>query len=425
VSPNERLWEAIRGEQDRARVRARYLAVAKARRAIGKPATRVRRDRRFWWASVAVLPAMAAAALWVVRWRSPAPDLTFVEADGQIGRVGVAIDAPPGAPWPLRFSDGSLVSLSAGAHARVSAVDANGARIVVDRGGASASVVHRGRSHWVLDVGPFEVLVSGTRFDVNWDSNEEVFRLDLEEGSVLVSGPCMHEPKSVARGDHLRVSCRSKRESTGEVLGRPDGFAERMSPHPEPGATRGVEGGADAGTADTTAGHASVRAASRATTPTASVLGTDAWRALVDTGRYRQALDLVERRGFEEQCRLALGPDLLDLGDVARFAGDANRARQAYVAARDKLPGGGRSAYGLGLIAFDQERDFSGAAQWFETYLVEQPEGGLRREATGRAMEAWQLAGAGAKARAAAQRYLRLYPNGLQAPLARQLATGF
>jgi transmembrane sensor len=423
VSPNERLWEAIRGEQDRARVRARYLAVAKARRAIGKPATRVRRDRRFWWASVAVLPAMAAAALWVVRWRSPAPDLTFVEADGQIGRVGVAIDAPPGAPWPLRFSDGSLVSLSAGAHARVSAVDANGARIVVDRGGASASVVHRGRSRWVLDVGPFEVLVSGTRFDVNWDSNEEVFRLDLEEGSVLVSGPCMHEPKAVARGDHLRVSCRSKRESAGEAPARPDGFAENVSPPPEPGATRAVEGGADAGTADTAAGHASVRAVARATTT--SLLETDAWRTLVDTGRYRQALDLVERRGFEEQCRLAPGPDLLDLGDVARFAGDANRARQAYVAARDKLPGGGRSAYGLGLIAFDQERDFAGAAQWFETYLVEQPEGDLRREATGRAMEAWQLAGAGAKARAAAQRYLRLYPNGLQAPLARQLATGF
>jgi hypothetical protein len=91
------------------------------------------------------------------------------------------------------------------------------------------------------------------------------------------------------------------------------------------------------------------------------------------------------------------------------------------MAARGKLPGGGRSAYGLGLTAFDQERDFTGAARWFETYLAEQSEGDLRREAAGRAMEAWQRAGARDKARVAALGYLQQYPNGTQAPLARQL----
>jgi hypothetical protein len=114
---------------------------------------------------------------------------------------------------------------------------------------------------------------------------------------------------------------------------------------------------------------------------------------------------------------------LLELGDVARYAGNAKEARQAYMAARGKLPGGGRSAYGLGLLAFDQERDFSGAARWFETYLAEQPEGDLRREASGRAMEAWQRAGARDKARAAAVDYLRQYPHGVEAAVARQLAT--
>jgi len=152
-------------------------------------------------------------------------------------------------------------------------------------------------------------------------------------------------------------------------------------------------------------------------------LQSDAWRTLVTGGRYREALELVERGGFDEQCRRAAGLDLLELGDVARYAGSAKEARQAYMAARGKLPGGGRSAYGLGLTAFDQERDFSGAARWFETYLAEQSEGDLRREAAGRAMEAWERAGAHDKARAAALEYLRQYPNGVEAAVARQLAT--
>jgi outer membrane protein assembly factor BamD (BamD/ComL family) len=76
----------------------------------------------------------------------------------------------------------------------------------------------------------------------------------------------------------------------------------------------------------------------------------------------------------------------------------------------------------LGLTAFEQEGDFTGAARWFETYLAEQADGNLRREAAGRAMEAWQRAGARDRARAAALEYLRQYPNGVQAPLARRLA---
>ncbi len=433
MSPHARLWEAIRGDQDRARARVRYLASARARRPMGRP--RARSRRRLGWASFVALPAIAAVAVWALPWRLPPADLTFIQADGQVGHVGEAIDAPPVAPWPLKFSDGSVVSLYAGSHARVSAVNANGARIVLDRGGASASVVHRGGSRWVIVAGPFEVLVSGTRFEVNWDSNEEVFRLDLEEGSVLVSSPCMPEPKSVARGDHLRLSCGSKHPTTDGMPDPGDGVAENVVPHSEPGATGSGSGPKDSRPAaaallaaapdPAAAGPVGARALAHATTTAPSVLQTDAWRRLVDAGRYREALDRVEQRGFEQECRRAPGADLLVLGDVARFTGDAARARLAYAAARDRLQGGGRSAYGLGLIAFDQERDFAGAAQWFETYLAEQPEGELRREAAGRAMEAWHLAGDGTRARAAAQRYLRQYPDGLQAPLARQLATGF
>ncbi len=72
---------------------------------------------------------------------------------------------------------------------------------------------------------------------------------------------------------------------------------------------------------------------------------------------------------------------LPNLGHAARRSGSAVRAEQAYAAARDKLPSGGRASYGLGLVAFDQRGDYVAAARWFETYLREQPNGLLREEA--------------------------------------------
>jgi transmembrane sensor len=415
MSSTDRFWAGVRDEQDR--VRDQYLAEVRVRRPL-----RPRRDSRRW-ALVAAVPVLAAAALCAVLWRPHvAPDLAFTVPDGRVGQVGAWIAAAPEGPLPLRFSDGSLVSLFAGTRARVTAVDANGARIVLERGGVSASVVHRDKSHWLIDVGPFEVVVVGTRFDVNWDSNEEVFRLDLHEGSVLVSGACIQEPRSVAQGHRLRVSCGAAHEEILETRGEEDGVDPTQPGKSAIEPTHGPEVAND-GPVDTAAAHGSQRAAAPPRLPPTSVLQSEAWRGLVATGRYREALELAERAGFDEQCRRSAGADLLALGDVARYAGNAAEARQAYLAARGKLPGGGRSAYGLGLTAFEQERDFAGAARWFETYLAEQADGNLRREAAGRAMEAWQRAGARDRARAAAVEYLREYPNGVQAPLARQLAT--
>ena len=416
----ERFGESVRGEQDRACERNRYLAEAAGRRALSWRTPR----QRGRWALAVTLPLVAAAAIFAVLWRSHvAAGLAFTAPGGQVGRVGAWIAAPPEGPLPLRFSDGSLVSLYAGSRARVAASDENGARVVIERGGASASVTHRAASRWAFDVGPFEVVVVGTLFDVNWDSDDEIFRLDLHEGSVLVSGPCMQEPRAVGRGHRLRVSCHATHDEIVETSDEADEVSSAPRPNSQLEPPRAAEAGDAAARGGIEAAEGvRVSPAPHLAAPSSSVLESDGWRDLVTTGRYRQALDLVERIGFDEQCRHAAGVDLLQLGDVARFAGSVKRARQAYTAARAKLPGGGRSAYGLGLTAFEQEGDFATAARWFETYLAEQLQGDLRREAQARAMEAWQRAGVPDRARAAAQAYLHQYPSGAQAPLARQLA---
>jgi hypothetical protein len=113
---------------------------------------------------------------------------------------------------------------------------------------------------------------------------------------------------------------------------------------------------------------------------------------------------------------------LLVLGDVARLAGDPERAVQAYEAAHRKHPTDDRSAFAIGLVEFDHWHRYRRAAEWFAAYLGEQPDGSLVDEARGRLMEAWQRAGEPAQARAIAEAYLTRSPNGQYADLARRLA---
>ena len=351
--------------------------------------------RAFVMPLVLSLSAAAGAAVLVARTRP----LTLTQGHERV-EVGAPIAALTPQPVELAFSDGSTMSLYAQARARVTRLGTHGAAIVVERGAAEISVVPRKGNDWGVDVGPFHVAVKGTRFSLQWDPATERFDFALQKGKVVISSACLGGERVLEAGQSLHASCR------WQPADRPPAAA--VAP----------------------ASLAPPRVAEAAERPPAAIepealprarAGSPAWRQLASAQRYREALAAAERGGFANECRRRDASDLLILGDVARLAESPARAVQAYEAARAKRAAADRSAFGLGLVEFDQRRNYRGAATWFATYLREQPRGPLAEQAEGRVMDAWQRAGEPERARAAAQAYLGRYPHGTYADLARRL----
>jgi tetratricopeptide (TPR) repeat protein len=148
------------------------------------------------------------------------------------------------------------------------------------------------------------------------------------------------------------------------------------------------------------------------------------WRQLALDARYAEAFSAAEADNFLMLCRREPSRDVLLLGDTAHFAGAIDRAEQAFRSVRARFPDGHEAAvaaFSLGRIAYDERRNFGSAANWFQTYLREEPSGTLAREASGRLIEAYRGAGNLAAARDAATKYLATYPSGPHAALAQSL----
>jgi TolA-binding protein len=350
--------------------------------------------------------AAAAAVFYLVARGAPRPLEYRVEGASRPGRESTWISAAEDAV-PLGFSDGSRVVLGHGARARVTHLEKTGAELAVEQGPVGLAIVPRKGNRWRVDLGPFVVEVTGTRFDVDWNPLTERFRLVMHEGTVTVSG-CAIGSRSFAAGETLEVSCRDRKfhvDSSGR--GEEAESAPKVAQEPaEPVAPPHMDPKVEA-------------------EPTAPPSMASKWRALAESGRYREALAAAEAAGFEGECQRASSADLLSLAGAARLAGDAPRARQAYSLLRKRFasePVAAVAAFNLARVAFDLASDYAGAARWFRTYLREQPSGSLAPEAHGRLLEALQRSGDTAGARAAANEYLTRYPTGPHAEFAKRLA---
>jgi TolA-binding protein len=323
------------------------------------------------------------------------------------------------------FSDGARIRLDRGARARISTLDADGARFILESGGAQVRVIHRPNTRWQVDAGPFAVRVTGTAFRVSWSPQGQLFELVLGEGSVSVNGPVLNENRVLQAGQALRVSVPHAAAMVSAAAALPDSgdwidalaASEKESALPTPTAGEKTSVPPDRAAAE----PERIDLAPQVPAP---ARGDGDWKALAEQGRYAEALRRAEGKGYPSLCRRLDPPNLLRLAEVARFAGKPARAEQALTSLRRRFPGRRESAiaaYTLGRSAFDQKGAFGEAARWFELYLDEQPRGPLSREAQGRLIEALQRAGDKSQARSAARRYLQRYPKGPHADIATRL----
>jgi TolA-binding protein len=283
-----------------------------------------------------------------------------------------------------------------------------------------AAVIHRPGAKWVVDSGPFEVLVTGTRFDVRWNLAAEELVVKLEEGSVAVSGPIIGDHLAVKAGQTLRVQ---RREGQFELVRENEAPTLPLPPPSDPAGDPAPSSDDRAGSPkDTTPLPSASLAPSARSAPRSAV--RQSWRELSAAGKFKAAIEAADREGFLRICADGGAADLRDLADAARLSGDMPRSILALTTLRRRFPGGDQaaeSAFLLGVIAFDARGAHTEAAQWFTTYLSERPRGRLAREAAGRLLEAEEKSGNRDGARESARRYLRDYPGGPHAEMAKAI----
>lgn len=337
---------------------------------------------------------------------------------------GAWLTAPETSSSPLRFSDGTRIEVAPHAQMRLIQLGKSGAKVAIEAGRAAVDVAHGKNRYWEVGAGPFLVRVTGTRFDVNWDPRRDRFDLVLTEGQVEIVGCGFGPGRKLVAGQRVRASCRDNRV---DIAYSRDGdaslFIQAEAPSPKEQETPSSESTDSPSALDPVGAASSPVIAPELTNPNPAPKVD--WVGLAREGKFAAALAAASRIGFASECARASADELALLADAARQTGDAKKARTAYTQMRQRFAGSKQAslaAFHLGVLEFDQVGSHSKAANWFRTYLKENPTGPLTREARGRLMEA--LNGSDSpEATALASAYLRDYPSGPHAQLARRIAS--
>jgi transmembrane sensor len=381
--------------------RARFLERFAAGRARGG-------RRYFVMAAAAVMGCGVALGGW-----HTLRTVSFTTAMGE-GQAGAWLATNSASDLPLTFSEGTELVMAPGSRGRVEGLERTGASFLLERGEVRARVVHRPGTNWRFLAGPFEVHVTGTSLGVDWDPARERLAVRVDEGSVVVSGPNVGEPRSSAMPSASTV-VRAGQVCVVDLPSR----TTRISPIGQDVPVE-AEAPVDAGVDGLAAPVVPVMAPP--STPRPPAPAAVSWLKLSEKGDYDGAYAAALSAGLASVLRASSSDELLRLAQVARLSGHRDTERQALVTCRRRFPGTERAAvaaYELGRSSSPSE-----ASSWFDTYLGEQPNGALAREAAGRLVESRAAAGDDRGAREAAARYLGRYPNGPHAPLARRVLAG-
>lgn len=410
--------------------------------------------RRLAWASVLVAgAALLAASFWgpVSSWAlsrgglasskdvsdKSAETLTFaVRGGAESGgkSSGIPIEGSSDQAASLDFSDGSAFTVHARSVARIAASDAQGATLVLERGGLDARVTPRSEARWRVRAGDYEVQVVGTVFTTLWHPERQSFAVLLREGAVRIVGPEVRGAVELRAGQRFDASTGGGWRIT--PLDTSDAAAPADDARDEPSAPRATELAELGDAADSTpavAGEGLVRpkdGKERAPVAVSKDKGASnekqrpTWTALVNQGQFDQVLAEAEERGVEQCFTRCTAEDLRALGDAARYTGRVALARDALLALRTRAPGeASRAAYFLGSLS-ESRGQAANALEWYTRSLDESSNGPLAAEARAGRMRTLLALGRREEARSQAQEYLRLHPTGVAAERARRVSSG-
>lgn len=351
-----------------------------------------------WGLSLALV---AGALLLVWFWRGAAAEGSLSARFGDRPFAAGAWLAAEREPVTLELSDRSRVVFAPAAAARLVRVDAQTVALNLERGSLELAVVAAPTRVWQVAAGPFAVETTGARFSLEWQPQPLALAVAVREGEVRIAGGTL--------------------PARGTVLGSNQRL--EVSAAPASAVAAGAEGDLSSGIGVATT------ATVPATPPTVVAAGPrprgePEWRRLAAEGRHAAALAAVERAGLARELDRLAAEDLERLAHSARLAGAAEVAREALQVLRRRFPRDPRArpaAFLLGRVAFDLVGDPSLAADWFATYVREEPAGSLAEEARGRILEIRRDHGDSQQARAAAQDYLEHHPGGSRAAVARRM----
>jgi hypothetical protein len=386
-----------------------------------------RRQRRIAIGSGVGFLCAAAAVLVLVHPKpslpASAPLALRIGSSDKLVPEGQFVEASASSDVALHFSDGSEFAVAEQGRARVVALTEHGAELLLESGSLHAQVRHREHSSWHIGAGPFGVHVTGTRFDVRWQPEQDAFQLQLIEGSVEITGCAFGDGYRVRAGQTVRASCHDEHL---EVSSGPESAV-----HPQPSAAGSLKLDAEIKPEPSPAPRAAPEpAGAGGQTSLQSTMSTSRprfepdWQAFARKGHYVQALHAAQAQGLPALCQRTNLDQLSLLADVARYARDPSAEGMSLRLLRDRFHGTKRAAqaaFALGRLEFDSHGAYAEAAEWFRVYLREQPSGVLAREASGRLMEATERSGNAAAARELAGQYLHDYPEGPHTSLAHSL----
>ena len=270
-------------------------------------------------------------------------------------------------------------------------------------------IVHRLRTQWTFEAGPFLVSVHGTSFTVAWNPSEAVFELRLQTGAVSVASPLAGTEIGLRAGQTLRVSLR---DLTSTVTTGVDGDGEPAPSHPV-GKPTAVPLPAFEAPPTAPAGPSEPARWSHR-----------GWTTALAENKGADVVADADRRGLAAVLERADSEDLWALANAARYAGRFPLARQALTAHRRRFPSSDRARDAAFLLGRLHDADPDGpenALGWYDRYLAEAPDGAHASDALGRKMTILQRSNRRAEALAVAHDYLQRFPHGTYANAAHAL----